>query len=535
MKGERKNNRITIIVLVGCAALAFCVSLGLSYLIQVWTGSENDHFALVDAIIATIGAVLVLYQLRDSAKQEAKQTDVDECNFILEYNRSFIENGSLSEIEAYMEARLTGNYNGSIKNLSLKRQELVNYLVYLEGFSSCVLNRVLQKERIDDLFAYRYFLAMNHPEVQEKELRPFAAYYKGCFRLYDEWMTYRIINIGECNNGEIPLFDTSIFYWKDYEKYATPHIKAKFNSEGIFVEESGKKVGCMRLEAGRLIIEIGKKCKHESNKRQEALHQRKLICAMLKMPMSTAMRTLLNKGELSLVNTSVSIETVLNDWYCICKFHTTGSQTGDSIRQIRGETELLQVEQLHDIAKLIFETDAFIYKDMLGNAETAQKVLPQLFQSGLDVMFHPNNLYVYEKNGKVVGVLLWYKGRLAWDKRYLQKELEQQKLTVPALDQVAREYMDGYKEETEVISVLNLCVDSDFRGQGIGKKLLKRFLEEHPSETAELCVLSDNTSAKKLYNSCGFAVVGEPVQAYPASMTDHHTRETMRYIPGRER
>ena len=37
---------------------------------------------------------------------------------------------------------------------------------------------------VDDLFSYRFFLAMNNKEVQEFELGPEAEYYRGCFKLY---------------------------------------------------------------------------------------------------------------------------------------------------------------------------------------------------------------------------------------------------------------------------------------------------------------------------------------------------------------
>ena len=38
---------------------------------------------------------------------------------------------------------------------------------------------------------YRFYLAMNNKEIQEKELCAEYQYYKGCFKLYEEWTKYR--------------------------------------------------------------------------------------------------------------------------------------------------------------------------------------------------------------------------------------------------------------------------------------------------------------------------------------------------------
>ena len=67
------------------------------------------------------------------------------------------------------------------------RQNLVNYLVHLEGIASLVNTGVLRLETITDLMAYRYFIAVNNPIVKELELKPYAAFYQGIYMIYDSW------------------------------------------------------------------------------------------------------------------------------------------------------------------------------------------------------------------------------------------------------------------------------------------------------------------------------------------------------------
>ena len=70
---------------------------------------------------------------------------------------------------------------------SKKHQDLVNYLVHLEGVAALVNNGVLRISAINDLMAYRFFIAVNNPVVQELELKPFKDYYKDIYKLYFEW------------------------------------------------------------------------------------------------------------------------------------------------------------------------------------------------------------------------------------------------------------------------------------------------------------------------------------------------------------
>ena len=65
---------------------------------------------------------------------------------------------------------------------SKKHQDLVNYLVHLEGVAALVNNGVLRISAINDLMAYRFFIAVNNPVVQELELKPFKEYYKGIYK-----------------------------------------------------------------------------------------------------------------------------------------------------------------------------------------------------------------------------------------------------------------------------------------------------------------------------------------------------------------
>lgn len=57
-----------------------------------------------------------------------------------------------------------------------------------------------------------------------------------------------------------------------------------------------------------------------------------------------------------------------------------------------------------------------------------------------------------------------------------------------------------------------ICVDKRMRGQGIGRKMMTAFMEEHSAEPMELCVLADNPGAICLYENMGFRIANEATE-----------------------
>ena len=195
-RGVRKFWYILIMVLLG--AIYVC---GKNFL--EWTWFE-EVFATLIAIVTIVSFWL----------EYNENKLLNEAQFIIELNEKFIGNEKLSNVEwelekyfvRYKKNMLTGEY---IKEFQEKydidgkeRQNLVNYLVHLEGIATLVKNKVLHIKTIDDLMSYRYFIAMNNPIVQELELLEYSDFYQGCFDIYDIW-------VKEMENQKVlpPMYD----------------------------------------------------------------------------------------------------------------------------------------------------------------------------------------------------------------------------------------------------------------------------------------------------------------------------------------
>ena len=513
----RKTKRIGMFFTYILVALAVLfVSLGLAELVRflltagffqrTFNAEEVDTIAgMAEGVIGAIAAGLVLYQLRIGDELDERQSNTEEAEFILEYNRSFIENPDMTAIEQYLECPLTGDAPKFITSLSQNRQMLVNYLTYLEGLASCVHGGILELERIDDLFAYRFFLAMNHPEVQSMELLPFATYYRGSFRLYEKWIRYRA-KTGKYSpeDLDIPYFETALFYCDAYESYAREDLRIDCAEGQATAWINGKKQLALtwKQDGETVTAAVEGKCNDDFT---------------VKYGLLKVLRWATNAVAIQSADpTTTAAYSALVQAKKQCR------REGLYFRQLRSGTKL-DDSRLEKLGALIYKTDTYIYPDMFGSEEAAEKVIPILLRSGKDTMFSLDNLYVCEYAGKPVGMILWCSGTLNWSAELLRKALREQNFEIPAaLDAVEREYVSGYgaEEREECISLLNVCVDPAMRGCGVGQKMLWAFLMEHPKENMELCVLSDNHSAIRLYESCGFRVCGEE-PAYPAEKPDH--------------
>lgn len=139
---------------------------------------------------------------------------IEEASFIMDLNQQFISDVNMTAVEHCLEryyALAKDNktdeldaYDAELRRMfdieKPERQYLVNYLVHLEGIATLVNSDVLRLKTINDLMAYRYFIAVNNPVVQDLELKPYKDFYKGCYDIYPDWEKYI---------GTMPLKDTA--------------------------------------------------------------------------------------------------------------------------------------------------------------------------------------------------------------------------------------------------------------------------------------------------------------------------------------
>ena len=154
--------------------------------------NPSDASEIVVTVLAIIAGVAFWLEYHHNGK-------VNEAQFIMDLNDQFITDDKMSKVEHELEkfyAKVKDKKENEVDLRRLRdlysidkdeRQFLVNYLVHLEGIATLVNNGVLRISTITDLMAYRYFIAVNNPVVQELELIPYRDFYQGIFRVFGDW------------------------------------------------------------------------------------------------------------------------------------------------------------------------------------------------------------------------------------------------------------------------------------------------------------------------------------------------------------
>lgn len=180
------------------AIILFCVL----YLFASFYFNVDVLSKRITTVTALISAVAFWMQFKRTER-------LNESNFIMNLNNQFIGNKDMTFIEHNLELyynqyeilaqnlagreRITHKMASRISlRISQARdsedcQKLINYLVYLESLAALVDRGVIHLDVIDDLFSYRFFIAVNNPVVQDNEIYPYSDFYRGVFRLSKRW------------------------------------------------------------------------------------------------------------------------------------------------------------------------------------------------------------------------------------------------------------------------------------------------------------------------------------------------------------
>lgn len=221
MKNKKSVNKeilsqyiLLTIVILFVALLISNISSSLMWRIGLTEDKTSVIAGMLSGVLAAVAAGLVLFQLRENEKEQIRQNDIAEATFIMQHNQSFIQDKNMCDVQHLLEEQAHYGRKEEIIN-DENRQHFVNYLVHLEGLAPLIIEGLLNLEHIDDLLSYRFYLAVNNKELQEKELKPFADYYRGCFKIYKIWTEYR-----KKKGYSILLEDSSLDKWDKFNIYS---------------------------------------------------------------------------------------------------------------------------------------------------------------------------------------------------------------------------------------------------------------------------------------------------------------------------
>ena len=171
----KKNKSITLISII-LLSVALIGSLFLDDVI----GSRISN--VVTIITAIIGAVALFLQFK-------RDKDLNEAGFVVDYSVQFYDIYNLQDVLNELEnCRKDKKYK---IDMDKYYKDIVGYLQWLESLAALVNSKILSIEKIDDVLSYRFFLIVNNKQIQNHEIIPCRAYYRGIYNLYRTWSNYK--------------------------------------------------------------------------------------------------------------------------------------------------------------------------------------------------------------------------------------------------------------------------------------------------------------------------------------------------------
>ena len=194
MKNAKNFRQKAVISLMMVLIVALMVSLA-NLLRLFFEFSDSDFFELLVSSFETVGLVVSLFV---AVRQLGDSKEIARAQFLTELNKSFVENAEYAELYNALQNCLDGKcpHQADCKAqdkclLAIPKGTVSNYLTFFETINLLVEGKVLDIEVIDNLFAYRFFLAVHSKFVQESKIIPQPENFVNIFRLERKWLDYR--------------------------------------------------------------------------------------------------------------------------------------------------------------------------------------------------------------------------------------------------------------------------------------------------------------------------------------------------------
>jgi hypothetical protein len=183
LKPTRMKALISLFTVVGVVLIIVMANLMRRFL-QV---TDSDVLGVVISIVEASG---ILVSLIVAIRQLGDSKEIARAQFLTELNKSFVENPDYALLYNALQDCRDGICPHACKSddcekclLQIKKGIVSNYLTFFETVNLLLEDGVLTLEVIDNLFAYRFFLAVHSKFVQESKIIPQPENFVNIFRL----------------------------------------------------------------------------------------------------------------------------------------------------------------------------------------------------------------------------------------------------------------------------------------------------------------------------------------------------------------
>ena len=170
-----KSQDSRVVLFIAFVLILVCAS---ATMLAVSNNPESAN--IITALTAVVGAVAIWFEMKRSK-------DMAEGQFISSLNQDFLGN---EDIKRLYEKLVAGS-----EILEEDRVKIVEYMTFFETVFLLLDRGVLALDLTDDLFYYRFQVAVNNKDIQSMELLPDAQYYVNIYTLDN--MLYKVADVYE--------------------------------------------------------------------------------------------------------------------------------------------------------------------------------------------------------------------------------------------------------------------------------------------------------------------------------------------------
>lgn len=218
-----------MVLCITIISLVFVTANGIRQIMNIDENTISIFVSALEMIGLMITAVIAVYQLNESQ-------EIARATFISELNKSYVENPEYVSLYNYLQKCFDGecpHKNECILDGKCRmgdpqpqgggflKSTVSNYLTFFETIYLLNERGVLGLDVIDDLFAYRFFLAVHSKFFQQEKLIAQPENFINIFCLEKEWIEYRKRNNKDTDPSVRTVFNQMLLKDGITEKYGS--------------------------------------------------------------------------------------------------------------------------------------------------------------------------------------------------------------------------------------------------------------------------------------------------------------------------
>ena len=183
-------------------SIVLILVVALIVFIQRSVSGMDERISVVLQLAEVVG---VVFTILFTIQQLYGSKEIARATFIMELNQNYVENSEYMHVYNTLQTlydEMQAGKEHSDADVGIDKGSISNYLTFFETIYILKNRGVISFDIVDDLFAYRFFLAVHSDLFQKNKLGAQPENFRNIYKLEKEWLEYRV-SIGKNSQKEL--------------------------------------------------------------------------------------------------------------------------------------------------------------------------------------------------------------------------------------------------------------------------------------------------------------------------------------------